>query len=75
MTADSDDDATKAASTDGMMEPEQLADIVVEHLHREAFLILTHEEVKGYMQRKAADYDRWISGMNRLLQKLTGLIK
>lgn len=72
MTADSDDDATKAASNDGMMEPDALADIVVDHLQREAFLILTHEEVKVYMQRKTSDYDRWIGGMNRLLRKLTG---
>jgi NAD(P)-dependent dehydrogenase (short-subunit alcohol dehydrogenase family) len=72
MTANSDDDATKAASNDGMMEPDQLADIVVEHLQRETFLILTHEEVKVYMARKTSDYDRWIGGMNRLLQRLTG---
>ena len=72
MTANSDDDATKAASNDGMMEPDQLADIVVEHLQRETFLILTHEEVKVYMTRKTSDYDRWIGGMNRLLQRLTG---
>jgi NAD(P)-dependent dehydrogenase (short-subunit alcohol dehydrogenase family) len=70
MTADSQDPATRAASTDGMMEPDQLAGIVVEHLRRDAFLILTHDEVKTYMQRKAADYDRWIAGMNRLAQKL-----
>lgn len=72
MTADSDDPATRAASTDGMMETDQLAGIVVDNLHRETFLILTHEEVKVYMQRKAADYDRWIAGMNRLAQKLSG---
>ncbi len=72
MTANADDPATQAAGTDGMMEPDQLADIVVEHLARDAFLILTHDEVKVYMQRKSADYDRWIGGMNRLLQKLTG---
>ena len=72
MTANMDDDATKAASGDGMMEADHLADIVVEHLNRETFLILTHEEVKVYMQRKTSDYDRWIGGMNRLLQKLTG---
>ena len=71
MTEDSDDKGTKAASGDGMMEPHQLADIVVEHLEREAFLILTHEEVKTYMQRKSSDYDRWIRGMNRLQQTLT----
>lgn len=45
---------------------------MVEHLRRDAFLILTHEEVKVYMQRKASDYDRWIGGMNRSLQRLTG---
>jgi len=72
MTANVDNDAIRAASNDGMMEPDQLAAIVVEHLRRDAFLILTHEEVKVYMQRKASDYDRWIGGMNRLLQRLTG---
>ena len=72
MTADSEDDATKAAANDGMMEPDALADIVVDHLQRESFLILTHEEVKVYMQRKTSDYDRWIGGMNRLLLRLTG---
>lgn len=71
MTADAEDQGTMAASGDGMMEPEQLADIVIDHLQREAFLILTHEEVKVYMQRKSSDYDRWIRGMNRLHQKLS----
>jgi NAD(P)-dependent dehydrogenase (short-subunit alcohol dehydrogenase family) len=69
---DNDSEAAQAAAGDGMMEPEQLADIVVEHLDREDFLILTHEEVKTYMQRKSADYNRWIAGMNRLLLRLTG---
>jgi NAD(P)-dependent dehydrogenase (short-subunit alcohol dehydrogenase family) len=73
MTANTEDKGTQAAAGDGMMEPEQLADIVVEHHERDAFLILTHEEVKTYMQRKAADYDRWIGGMNRLFRKLTGV--
>lgn len=72
MTVSSDHEGIKAAATDGMKEPDELADVVVEHLKRDAFLILTHEEVKTYMQRKAADYDRWIGGMNRLLQKLIG---
>jgi NAD(P)-dependent dehydrogenase (short-subunit alcohol dehydrogenase family) len=71
MTANTEDQSTMAASGDGMMEPDQLADIVVEHLSRDAFLILTHEEVRVYMQRKSSDYDRWIAGMNRLQQKLS----
>ena len=73
MIANIDDQGSQAASGDGMIEPEQLAEIVVEHLEREAFLILTHREVKEYMTRKASDYDRWIGGMNRLLRKLAGI--
>lgn len=72
MTANTDHEGTKAASGDGMMEPDQLADIVIDHLDRDAFLILTHDEVKTYMQRKTSDYDRWIRGMNRLQQTLSG---
>lgn len=72
MTANSEDTSTRAASTDGMLEPEEVADIVLEHLERDAFLILTHPGVKEYMQRKAADYDRWVGGMNRLQMRLEG---
>jgi len=54
------------AAVDGLMEPEQLAEAVIQGLKREEFLILPHPEVRTYMQRKAADYDRWIRGMRRL---------
>ena len=54
------------AAVDGMMPPEQLADAVIEGFEREEFLILPHPEVKTYMQRKTADYDRWLKGMRRL---------
>lgn len=70
MTGDSA--ATAAAAGDGLMEPERLADFVIEGLADERFLILPHPEVLEYMRRKTADYDRWIGGMNRLLQRLTG---
>ena len=61
-----DDAGAKAASVDGMIEPEAVADSVIEGLDRESFLILPHPEVATYMQRKSTDYDRWIKGMNRL---------
>ena len=48
------------------IEPEQVADAVVEGLDRESFLILPHPEVAEYFRRKAADYDRWLRGMRRL---------
>lgn len=72
MTA-SDNDATAAASADGMMEPEELADKVVEGLRVEAFLILPHEVVLEYMRNKTSNYDRWIGGMNKLMKKITGI--
>jgi NAD(P)-dependent dehydrogenase (short-subunit alcohol dehydrogenase family) len=68
----SDGDATAAAAVDGMLEPEDVADVVIDGLREERFLILTHPEVHGYMQRKAGDYDRWIGGMNRLQRRLAG---
>jgi len=64
--------STAAASGDGLMEPEVLADFVIEGLADERFLILPHPEVVEYMRRKNADYDRWIGGMNRLHRRLTG---
>jgi NAD(P)-dependent dehydrogenase (short-subunit alcohol dehydrogenase family) len=58
--------AVSVAAVDGMMPPEQLADAVIEGFKREEFLIMPHPEVKTYMQRKTADYDRWLKGMRRL---------
>ncbi|MBT8147470.1 MAG: SDR family oxidoreductase [Gammaproteobacteria bacterium] len=54
------------AGVDGMLEPEQLADTVIETLAEERFLVLPHPEVLTYMQRKTSDYDRWLSGMRKL---------
>lgn len=60
---------TGAAGVDGMLEPEQLAQTVIDTLASEQFLVLPHPEVLTYMQRKAADYDRWLGGMRRLQAK------
>jgi NAD(P)-dependent dehydrogenase (short-subunit alcohol dehydrogenase family) len=50
----------------GALEPEQVAQAVVEGIRDERFLILPHREVGEYFQRKASDYDRWLRGMRRL---------
>lgn len=57
------------AAVDGMIEPERVADHVVDAIGQERFMILPHPEVTTYMQRKTADYDRWIEGMRRLRQR------
>lgn len=54
------------AGVDGMIEPEEAVSAVVEALREERFLVLPHPEVAEYMQRKTADYDRWLKGMRRL---------
>jgi len=54
------------------IEPEQLADTVIEGLATEEFLILPHPEVKEYFRRKGDDYDRWIRGMRRLQGRVGG---
>ena len=46
--------------------PGKVADDVIEAIAAETFLILPHPEVLTFMQRKTADYDRWLAGMRRL---------
>jgi len=58
--------------TPGMIEPEAVAEAVVAGLAREEFLILPHPEVGEYLKRKAADPERWLSGMRRLRARLYG---
>jgi len=57
------------AAVDGMMKPEQLADAVMEAFRADEFLILPHKEAKTYMQRKTADYSRWLQGMRKLQER------
>ena len=56
----------------GAIEPEQVAEAVVQGLHEERFLILPHPEVAEYFGRKANDYDRWLRGMRRLRARALG---
>ena len=55
---------------EGALEPDRVAEIVLEGISDERFLILPHPEVAEYYQRKAADYDRWLRGMRRLRQRV-----
>jgi short-subunit dehydrogenase len=60
------------AGVDGMAEPEDIAECVIRGLAEESFLILPHESVTTYFQRKGQDYDRWIRGMRRLQAQFGG---
>ena len=60
----------EAASVDGIMEPEVMADAVIAAMKREDFHILPHAEVAEYMRRKANDPERWIGGMRRFRARI-----
>ncbi|MEM9280049.1 MAG: SDR family oxidoreductase [Pseudomonadota bacterium] len=60
------EDGDEVNSTSGTISAEQVAETVYEGVSEERFLILPHPEVHTFMQHKAADTDRWISGMQRL---------
>ena len=58
----------------GAVSPEAVAEEVVRAMHEERFLVLPHPEVLTFMQRKTADYDRWLGGMRRLRAKVMAMI-
>lgn len=60
------------ASFDGVLEPEMVADACLAAVREGRFLVLPHPEVETYFQRKANDYDRWLLGMRRFRDRLTG---
>lgn len=69
-----DSDSTEGGfggnEVDGILRPEEVADCVVAGLREERFMILPHPRVQEYIQKKTADYDRWIGGMRRFRRSL-----
>ena len=66
------DPGARQAAGDGILEPEQLADTVMEALAEERFWVLPHPQVATYAKRKADDVDRWLAGMRRFQARLAG---
>lgn len=60
--------------TDGIVEPEYVARVVTDAVREGRFLILPHPEVQTYVERKAADPNRWLAGMRRLRQRSIDLL-
>ncbi len=59
-----------AAAGDGVLQPSELAQTVIEAMAEERFLVLPHPEVQTYRERKTSDIDRWLSGMRRFQSRL-----
>jgi hypothetical protein len=54
------------------IEPEAVAEAVLQGIADERFLILPHPEAADYYVARATDPDRWIAGMNRVQRQLEG---
>ena len=58
-----------SAGVDGVLTAGQVADALIEAMRDERFLVLPHPRVADYIKGKAADYDRWLGGMQKLFLK------
>jgi NAD(P)-dependent dehydrogenase (short-subunit alcohol dehydrogenase family) len=58
-----------ALSAGGLIEPEDVADAVLAGIADERFLILPHENVRGFLALKGSDPERWLKGMRRLVRE------
>lgn len=59
-----------SASVGRVLGADEVAQVVIEGIRDERFLILPQPEVLEYFRRKADDYDRWLSGMRRLQSQI-----
>jgi NAD(P)-dependent dehydrogenase (short-subunit alcohol dehydrogenase family) len=60
------------AAVDGVLDPDDVAVIVLEGVRAEQFLILPHPDVATYERRRADDRERWLRGMRRFQSRLGG---
>jgi len=60
--------------TDGIVEPEYVAEVVTAAISEGKFLILPHPEVQTYVERKATNPERWLAGMRKLRRRSLDLL-
>ena len=53
-----------------VLEPADVAEVVLQAITDERFLILPHPEVLTFLQRKTGDVDRWLRGMRKLQARM-----
>ena len=58
------------AAGDGVLQPSDVAECVIQGLRDEKFWALPHPVVAEYAKRKATDVDRWLAGMQRFQERL-----
>lgn len=66
-----DDDVPQDLPNDRVLPPAYVARAILDGIVEDRFLILPHPEAAALFQRRAADTDRWIKGMQRLNDKVS----
>tara|TARA_R110000772_G_scaffold31812_3_gene78199 strand:- start:434 stop:1228 length:795 start_codon:yes stop_codon:yes gene_type:complete len=62
--------AGDAVTSGGLLiEPDNVAELVIDGLDKEKFLILTHEDTQKFAEGRIANVERWIAGMQKLAAK------
>jgi NAD(P)-dependent dehydrogenase (short-subunit alcohol dehydrogenase family) len=70
-------DAAKASAVIGggeVLPPERAAEVILEGLDQDLFLILTHPEMHQFVVGKATEPERWVRGMSRLWTRAQALL-
>jgi NAD(P)-dependent dehydrogenase (short-subunit alcohol dehydrogenase family) len=62
--------ARSVVAAGDVLEPDQVAEVVLHALDEEHFLILPHPDVLRMYRHKGSDYDRWLQGMRRYQRTL-----
>jgi NAD(P)-dependent dehydrogenase (short-subunit alcohol dehydrogenase family) len=59
-----------AAASGDTITPDEAAAALVAGIEADTFLILSHPELRTYQERKVADPDRWLGGMQRFQSQI-----
>ncbi len=54
-----------------VLEPADVADVVVEAIDDERFFVFPHPEVGDYLRLKGSEPERWLAGMRKLQRRVT----
>ena len=57
---------------EGLLDPEDVAEVVVQGIREERLLILPHPVVADYMAVRATQPERWVRGMRKIIRQARG---
>ena len=61
---------TRSSSAGEVLDPDAVAELTLNAVRENRFLVLPHPEVLDMYRQKGADYDGWIAGMRRYRGRL-----